>query len=145
MNSARALCAGSMVVLFLIAGCGSGSDGFDPNKVTVTVSPAAVTIPAGDAVTLQATVKGLCSTCISLINEWKITENGGSPNCTWFDTPPLGPCPGGTIQEVTGGNSLTATYHSPSTSGTFHVVAEWCICFGSSITKDGTSVVTVSP
>ena len=120
-----------------------------PVLVTVTVSPAAVTIPANGQVTLQATVKGLCSTCISDINLWSIAENNGAI-CTWFDTPPAGPCPAGTIQETAGSlsNSLTVTYYAPSTPGTFHVTAEWfdSLSFGSgTTTKNGTSVITVSP
>jgi len=140
-------CVGSLILLAVIPGCGGGGGGgFDPNKVSVSVSPAAVTIPTSDEVMLKATVNGLCSTCASSINEWSIIENNGAV-CTWFDTLPLGPCPAGTIQATANGiaSTLTVTYHAPSTSGTFHVVAEWCICFGSSIKKDGTSVVTVSP
>jgi hypothetical protein len=104
MNSYRELCAILLVLMSTIVGCGGGGDGFDPNRVTVTVSPAAVTIPITDPLTLQATVKGLWSTCVSTINEWRVTENNGSP-CTWFDSPPLGPCPGGTIEAVGGATS----------------------------------------
>lgn len=136
---------GSLILLAVIPGCGGGG-GFDANKVTVAISPAAATIPSNDQVTLKATVNGLCSTCVSAINEWQITENNGAA-CTWFDTLPLGPCPAGTIQATANGSAstLTVTYHAPGTSGTFHVVAEWCICFGSSVAKDGTSVITVGP
>lgn len=138
-------CVGLLILLVIIPGCGGGG-GFDANKVSVAVSPSAATIPTSDQVTLKATVSGLCSTCVSAINQWSITENNGTP-CTWFDTPPFGPCPAGTIQATANGptSTLTVTYHAPSTSGTFHVIAEWCICFGSAITKDGTSVITVSP
>ena len=140
-------CRLGVVFLFLmISGCGGGG-GFNPDKVTVSVSPANPTIAASGSVELQASVHGLCSTCSAAINEWDVTENNGDPSCNWFDTPPTQPCPGGTIQETAGGQlaSLTATYHAPGTAGTFHVVAEWCVCFGSSVIKDGTSVITVSP
>lgn len=142
----RLYSAGLLILLVVIPGCGGGGGGFDPNKVTVAISPPAATIPASDQVTLKATVSGLCSTCASAINEWSITENNGTP-CTWFDTPPFGPCPGGTIQATANGlaSTLTVTYHAPGTPGTFHVIAEWCICFGSATTKDGTSVITVTP
>jgi hypothetical protein len=92
---------------------------------------------------LQATITGLCSTCSPSINTWTISEDTSGGGCVWSNTPPTVPCPSGTIQLVVPGNFLTATYHAPSTSGTFHVVAEWCICFGSSITKDGKSTITV--
>ncbi len=131
------------LVLLLIATAGCGGGGFNANKVTVAVAPAAVTVSASGQVTLQATVHGLCSSCNPSINVWSITENNGV-NCSWIDTPPSGPCPGGTIQE-TGGNFLTVMYHAPSASGTFHVIAEWCDCFANPIiSKDGTSVITVS-
>jgi hypothetical protein len=140
-DSGRSLFFVTLVLLLIVTlGCGGG--GFKANNVTVTVAPAAVTVPAGTQVTLQATVHGLCSTCNPSINVWSITENNGV-NCSWMNTPPTGPCPGGTIQE-TGGNFLTVTYHAPSASGTFHVIAEWCDCFANPIiSKDGTSVITV--
>jgi hypothetical protein len=96
LNSYRAFCAGSLVLLIVIAGCGGGS-GVDLNNVTVTVSPAAVTIPASGQVTLQATVNGTGTSTNALT--WSIAEQ--TTNCYWLDTPPTGPCPDGTIQEVT--------------------------------------------
>ncbi len=134
------------VLLIVIAGCGGGS-GFDFNKVTVTVSPAAVTIPASGQVTLQATVTGSPGGPFA---NWKIAEltiNGASGfQCNWLGTtPPAGPCPDGTIQGADAPPALTVTYHAPSTSGTFHVIAEWSTGFNSGIIKDGTSVITVSP
>ncbi len=130
------------VLLIVIAGCGGGS-GFDFNKVTVTVSPAAVTIPASSQVTLQATVTGVPAPAVN----WTIAElkiNGGSGSqCNWLGTtPPPGPCPDGTIQ---GADTLTVTYLAASTSGTFHVIAEWSTAFNPVIIKDGTSVITVTP
>jgi hypothetical protein len=79
---------------------------------------------------------------------WLITKlqtNGASgAQCNWLgDTPPVGPCPDGTIQGA-GAVSPTVTYLAPTTSGTFHVVAEYSLAF-STIVKDGTAVVTVSP
>ncbi len=151
MNSYRALCVGLVILFTVIADCGGGS-GFDPNNVTVTVSPAAVTIPASSQVTLQATVKGAAIDAVSswTIAELKIDPNG-NPNgtsgaqCNWLSTtPPAGPCPDGTIQGADAPPALTVTYHAPSTSGTFHVVAEW-FTINPVITKDATSVITVSP
>ena len=140
-DSGRSLFFTTVLLLIVTPGCGGGG-GFKANNVTVTVAPAAVMVPAGTQVTLQATVHGLCSTCNPSINDWSITENNGM-NCSWMNTPPTGPCLGGTIQE-TGGNFLTVTYHAPSASGTFHVIAEWCDCFANPIiSKDGTSVITV--
>jgi hypothetical protein len=138
---------GIVFLLLAISGCGGGG-GFNPDKVTVSVSPANPMIATSATVELHASVQGLCSTCAAAINEWNVTENNDDPSCNWFDTPPTQPCPGGTIQKTAGGGpltTLTATYHAPSSAGTFHVVAEWCLCFGSSVTKDGTSVITVSP
>lgn len=145
MNLYRLVRIVVLIPPLIITGCGGGSGGFDPNQVTVTVSPETDTIANSDTLTLQAAVHGLCSTCPPTINGWSVTENSGDPRCNWFDAAPDAPCPGGTIQETTGGNFLTVTYHPPSISGTFHVIAEWCVCFGSSIKKDGTSTITVSP
>ena len=146
MNLSRALCVGSLVLLIVIAGCGGGSS-FDPNNVTVTVSPAAVTIPASGQVTVQATVNGNPA---APVLTWRIAElqtNGSSgAQCNWQGTtPPAGPCPDGTIQQLTVLNFQTVTYYAPSTPGTFHVIVEWSTAFSPIIIKDATSVITVGP
>ncbi len=143
MNLSQALCVGSVVLLIVISGCGSGSS-FDPNNVTVSVSPAAATIPASGQVTLQATVKG--SPAAPALT-WSIAElqtNGASgAQCNWSGTtPPAGPCPDGTIQGADA-SSLTVMYLAPSTSGTFHVIAQANVSL--TLVKDGTAVVTVGP
>jgi hypothetical protein len=143
MNWFRALCVESLVLLIVIAGCGGGSS-VDPNNVTVTVSPSAVTIPASGQVTLQATVKG--SPAAPALN-WIIAElqtNGASgAQCNWSGTmPPAGPCPEGTIQGADA-SSLTVTYLAPNTSGTFHVIAQDNVSL--TLVKDATAVITVSP
>src|SRR6266567_2640494 len=128
--------------MIVIAGCeGGGGSGVDFNNVTVTVSPPAVTIAASGQVTLQATVNGTGTSTNALT--WSIAEQ--TTNCYWLDTPPTGPCPDGTIQQVTAGNFQTVTYHAPSSSGTFQVIAEWSTAFNPVIIKDGTSVITVGP
>jgi hypothetical protein len=142
MNLSRALFVESLVLLIVIAGCGGSS--FDPNNVTVTVSPPAVTIPASGQVTLQATVKG--SPAAPALT-WSIAElqtNGASGSqCNWSGTtPPAGPCPDGTIQGADA-SSPTVTYLAPSTSGTFHVIAQATV--SSTLVKEGTAVITVSP
>ncbi len=121
MNSRHSLFVTSLVLLIVIAACGGG--GFNENNLTVTVSPAAATVAESGQVTLQATIHGNCPGCTTLLF-WSIAEADGS-QCNWNTTPPPGPCPDGTLQGVAGGNSGTATYHAPSTSGTFHVIAEW--------------------
>jgi hypothetical protein len=143
MNLSRALCVESLVLLIVIAGCGGGSS-FDPNNVSVTVSPPAVTIPASGQVTLRATVKG--SPAAPALT-WSIAElqtNGASGSqCNWSGaTPPAGLCPDGTIQGADA-SSPTVTYLAPSTSGTFHVVAQANVSL--TLVKDGTAVITVSP
>jgi hypothetical protein len=144
MNLSRALCVESLVLLIVIAGCGGGGSSFDPNNVTVTVSPPAVTIPASGQVTLQATVKG--SPAAPALT-WSIAElqtNGASGSqCNWSGAmPPAGPCPDGTIQGADA-SSPTVTYLAPTTSGTFHVVAQANVSL--TLVKDGTAVITVSP
>jgi hypothetical protein len=115
----------------------------------VTVAPAAVTVPVNGQVTLQATATGTGTPTNALT--WSIAEqqtNGASGSqCFWLDTPPAGPCPDGTIQLNTAGIFETVTYHAPSSSGgPFHIIAEWfTIVAGVTITKDGTSAITVSP
>ena len=143
MNLSRALFVVSLIWLIVDAGCGGGSS-FDPNNETVTISPSAVTIPASGEVTLQATVTG--SPAAPAMN-WFIAElqtNGASgAQCNWQGgTPPAQSCPDGTIQGADA-NSLTVKYFAPGTSGTFHVVVQSNA--SSTLVKDGTAVITVSP
>lgn len=139
-----ALCLQSLILLIVIAGCGGGSSSVDPNNVTVSVSPSAVTIPANGQVTLQATVKG--SPAAPALT-WEIAElqtNGASgAQCNWSGTtPPAGPCPDGTIKGADAG-SQTVTYLAPSISGTFHVIAQDNVSL--TVVKNGTAVITVGP
>src|SRR6266498_4347315 len=102
MDLYRTLGMGVLISLIVAAGCGGGASGFNPNDVTVTVSPASITIPASDQTTLQATVHGLCSSCAPSVI-WMIAElqtNGASgAQCNWSgNTQPVGPCPDGTIE-----------------------------------------------
>ena len=137
-----------LLAMLITTGCGGGNKGFNANNVTVSISPATASIAASSQVTLEATVNGLCSTCASDIFLWAISENAtaGGSSCNWFDTPPVVPsCPGGTIQQNSQ-STLMVTYHAPSTPGTYHVVAEWCDCFGTpTVKKTGTSVISVTP
>jgi hypothetical protein len=134
-----------LVLLMVIAGCGAGR--FNPNNVTVTVSPAVATVAENGQVPLQVSVQGECAGCTPFYN-WLISENDGA-DCTWVDTPPDGPCPGGTLQEPTSISGPTATYIAPSTTGTFHVIGQSLYYSNLSgpptTTKQGTSVITVSP
>jgi hypothetical protein len=152
MTSCRALFfVAPLVLLIVIAGCGGGGGGgFDPNKVTVTVSPAAATVAASGQVTLQATVGGCNNpSCIPSVL-WSIAELPGlGGQCNWSgNTPPSppvgGPCLDGTIKGADAVPlNLTVTYFAPSTSGTFHVVAEWDFISNPPIIKTGTAVITV--
>jgi hypothetical protein len=148
MKTHRALGVGSLVLLMLLLGCGTGG-GLNPNNVTVTVSPETATVSANGQVPLQATVKGLCSACISSISFWIIAENPNGADCaTYVGIQPPGPCPAGTIQ-IADGNELTVTYLAPATPGTYHITAEWedfdSLTGPPVATKVGTSVITVSP
>jgi hypothetical protein len=148
MDLYRGLGVSALIFLIVAAGCGGGGGGFNPNDVTVTVSPTSITIPASDQTTLQATVHGLCSSCASSVL-WSIAEqqtNGASgAQCNWSGAPNRLVCPDGTIEGADASPALTVKYHAPSTSGTFHVTAEWSTLFNPVVVKDGTSVITVGP
>ena len=136
-----------LLAMLIATGCGeTNKDKGFANNVTVSISPATVSVAANSQVTLQATVNGLCSGCASDIFAWSISEDAteGASNCDWFDTPNAVSCPAGTIQETTQ-STLTVTYHAPNTPGTYHVVAEWCDCLGTLVKKTGTSVILVTP
>jgi hypothetical protein len=139
----RALRVG-LLGLLLVVGCGAGR--FDPNNVTVNISPAAATIPESGQVKLQLTVHGNCAGCVPFYN-WLVSENNGT-NCTWVDTPTTGPCPGGTLQESTSLSGPAVTYLAPDTPGAFHAIGQalYYSNLGSATTvKQATSVITVNP
>ena len=147
MNPCRALHLGALMSLMLMAGCGGGASGSNPNDVTVAVSPMSVTIPASGEVTLQATVKGSpgAPSAVWFIAELAVNGASGS-QCNWSGTTqPAGPCPDGTIEIADASAALTVKYHAPSTTGTFHVTAEWSTLFNPVVIKDGTAVITVGP
>lgn len=147
MDSYRALCVGGLISLMLMAGCGGGASGANPNDVTVAVSPMSVTIPASGQVTLQATVKGSpgAPSVTWFIAELAINGASGS-QCNWSGTTqPAGPCPAGTIEGTDAAPSLTVKYHAPNTTGTFHVTAEWSTAFNPVVVKDGTAIIAVGP
>ena len=147
MNSCRALQLGALMSLMLMAGCGGGASGSNPNDVTVAVSPMSVTIPASGEVILQATVKGSpgAPSAVWFIAELAVNGASGS-QCNWSGTTqPAGPCPDGTIEIADASAALTVKYHAPSTTGTFHVTAEWSTLFNPVVIKDGTAVITVGP
>jgi hypothetical protein len=147
MDWCRARFVGTLIPLIFTAGCGGGVSGANLNNVTVTVTPGAVTIPANGQVTLQATIKGSpgAPSATWFIAELAINGASGS-QCNWSgNVPPAGPCPDGTIEGAGVTPALTVTYHAPSTTGTFHVTAEWSTLFNPVVVKDGTSVITVEP
>ena len=149
MDLYRGLGVSALIGLIVAASCGGGGGGFNPNDVTVSVSPASITIPAGGQTTLLATVHGLCSSCAPSVL-WSIAElqtNGASgAQCNWSgNTQPLGSCPDGTIEGADAVPALTVTYHAPSTSGTFHVTAEWSTLFNPVVAKDRTWVTATQP
>lgn len=140
----RALRVGLLGLLLVTVGCGAGR--FNPNNVTVNISPAAATIPESGQVKLQLTVDGNCAGCVPFYN-WLVSENSGT-NCTWVDTPPTGPCPGGTLQESTSLSGPAVTYLAPDAPGTFHAIGQalYYSNLGPATTvKQATSVIKVNP
>jgi hypothetical protein len=145
MRLPRALFVGSLALLMVVVtSCGPGKE-YNPRNVTVTISPAMKTIPANGQVALLASVNNFCPGCTPQLI-WSISENSGT-NCTWEDvnTPPTGPCPGGTIQGQGTQDTLSPSviYFAPTTGGTFEVDAVQFVTVGENIT--GTSLITVSP
>jgi hypothetical protein len=147
MKSNQASGVTSFVMLIVLAGCGYGS--FDPNNVTVVLSPATATVSADGQVRLQATVHHNCTGCTPFYN-WLVAENG-DVNFSWVvdSAPPVGPCPGGTLQQPSGLQGATVTYFAPDAPGKFHVTAQSLyftnILGPPTTTKQATSVITVGP
>ena len=118
-----------------------------PHTVDVTITPATATILINSSVDLQAI--GSSITKYTLI-DWYLDGEGNS--CTAMSDPsqprqePSGPCPSGWVwQEETYGftPSSQATYYSPGTPGTYHVVASAEL--GTGETGQSISTITVIP
>src|SRR5271163_4084274 len=138
----------SLFLLMAFAACGSSSK-FNPNNVSVSVSPATANVATSGQLPLQASVQGLGSGIPSSVTLWTITENPTTSDCAVYVGIVISdPCPAGTIQ-IANSTELTVTYFAPTTAGTYHVVAEWedFVNFTGPplATKTGTTVVTVGP
>jgi hypothetical protein len=112
------------------------------HKVDISVTPATATIPINSSVDLQAV--GSSVTKYTNIY-WYVEEEAGS-SCTTESLPPQapsGPCPSGWVWEeesIDSSPRIQATYYSPSTPGTYHVVA-----FAQLLTNEtGQSVATIT-
>jgi hypothetical protein len=70
----------------------------------------------------QLTVDGNCAGWVPFYN-WLVSENK-STNCTWVDTLPTGPCPGGTLQESTNLSGSAVIYLARCAPGTFHAIGQ---------------------
>jgi hypothetical protein len=150
IHTCQALFLGSLILLASGAGGCGGKGGYNANDVTVTVAPAAKTLSPNGQVALLATVNNFCPECVPEI-DWSVAENNSVP-CLWGNpqSPPAGPCPGGTIQGqgAQGPLSPSVIYFAPSAGGTFHVIASQIVGLtsgGQTISVTGTAVITVSP
>jgi hypothetical protein len=146
VNLRRGVCTGCLALLIVVVSCGTSSQN-NLNNVVVSIAPTTATVASSGQVSLTATVTGLAA---APALTWSIAElqiNGASgAQCNWLgSTPPAGPCPAGTIQGADAPSGLTVTYHAPSTSGTFHVTAQWSSLFTPVIVKTATSSITVTP
>lgn len=106
--------------------CGGASDLPHSSQVTLTITPAAATIPANGTVDLQGTVVGLSSPTLDWWQQDHHDAMGinGSQNCDHLTDPVL--IPGCRFGYLTGSGmiqaaSAVATYHAPPTPGTYHV------------------------
>jgi hypothetical protein len=117
------------------------------HKVDISITPATATIPINSSVDLQAI--GSSVTKYTGI-EWYVEEEDLS--CTTVSDPsqprqaPPGPCPSGWMWEEASfgfAPNILAAYYSPSTPGTYHVVAKATL--GTGETGQSVATITVTP
>jgi len=123
--------------------CGGGG-GIAPRKVDVSIAPSNVTIPIDSSFVFQALGSSVDKyTYIS----WYVQEGGLS--CTTDSVPPQAPsvpCPAGWMWEETYAGfvpQIDGTYYSPSTPGTYHIVARAQLGMGE--TGQSVATITVTP
>ena len=116
------------------------------HQVDITVTPSTATIPINSSVNLQANG----SSVEKYTNiYWYVEEEGFGSPCTTESLPPQAPpapCPSGWMWEeasVESSPRVNATYYSPSTPGTYHVVA-WAQLLTNE-TGQSVATITVSP
>ena len=130
MKLSQALCVESLVLLIVITGCGGGSGSQTQQSDGDRFTGGRHDPPSGE-VTLQATVTGSPGTPRPLehrrtTDKWcqrRAVQLVGYHAACWtmprrYDSGRRHPS-----------TSVTVTYHAPSTSGTFHVIAEWSTAF----------------
>ena len=135
------LCAASAAAY--LTNCGGGC-ATTQRKVDVSIAPSNATIPIDSSFVFQALGSSVDKyTYIS----WYVQEGGLS--CTTESDPPQAPavpCPAGWMWEETYAGfvpQMDGTYYSPSTPGTYHVVARAQLGMGE--TGQSVATITVTP
>jgi hypothetical protein len=132
----------------------SGETGYGEATITLTlhavdisITPTSATIPINSSLDLQAI--GSSVTKYTSIR-WYVDEEGYS--CTAVSDPqqprqaPSGPCPSGWVWQAETyqfAPSMLATYYSPSTPGTYRIVASATL--GTGETGQSVATITVAP
>ena len=116
----------ALLGLAVLVSCGGASDLPHSSQVTLTITPASATIPVNGTVDLQGNVVGLSSPTLDWWQQDHHDASGinGSANCDHVTDVSL--VPGCHFGYLTGSgmvqaSSAGATYHAPSTPGTYHV------------------------
>ena len=111
-----------------ILSCGGASDLPHSSQVTLTITPAAASVPVNGAVDLQGSVVGLSDPTLDWWQQEHHDQTGinGSQDCdyvTQVTTYIVSTCTAGylTGPGMVSASSSTEVYHAPATPGTYHV------------------------
>jgi hypothetical protein len=145
----------AVLVIGVMLSCGGAPDLPPESQVSLSLAPLFATIPVNGTVDLQGSISGLSAPYL----DWWMQEKhdqgiNGSEDCD--DITPanqnlIANCPFGylTGSGLVQATSATATYHAPSTPGSYHVTLrgfqlssqQW----GEGIEKRAAASITVTP
>ncbi len=118
----------ALASLASLLSCGGASDLPHSSEVTLTITPAAATIPVNGSIDLQGNVVGLSNPTLDWWQQDHHDATGinGSQDCDYVRqvTPYiLSTCTAGYLTGPGMVNAATSTevYHAPSTPGTYHI------------------------
>jgi hypothetical protein len=137
-----------MNAAIVLGSCGTGLP--HSGDVVASVSPAQVSVPVGETVSLVGNATGFTNAEQVAVDWWvQEAKDSGGDTCAYLKPPPLSACEFGyVIFGPVAKFPSSASYHAPQTAGTYHVTFEATqFSYGAfeHVTKSASATITVTP